>query len=114
MHPSEIGIATDSAGDYDDTTEEGRYEFAVMKATSNSNREFAVVREPSEMSRRTTTTHGCFMESMGIGTHTIMNAKTALELGAPIRGIIVFTSITINKAGRSIPTPGRGALTVTR
>src|SRR5258705_268514 len=60
-----------------------------------------------------------------------MNAKTALELGAPIRGILAFTSTSTfvfrqlqmtvgcscfisDKAGRSIPAPGRGALTVAR
>jgi fatty acid synthase subunit alpha len=61
-----------------------------------------------------------------------MNAKTALELGAPIRGILAFTSTSTSvfsthlavgmlifllisdKAGRSIPAPGRGALTVAR
>ena len=102
------------AGGFDDFSEEGSYEFANMKATSNAETEFAMGREPSEMSRPATTTRGGFMESMGIGIHVIMSARTALELGAPIRGIIVFTSITINKAGRSIPTPGRGALTVTR
>ncbi|KJA22978.1 hypothetical protein HYPSUDRAFT_201783 [Hypholoma sublateritium FD-334 SS-4] len=37
---------------------------------------------------------------------------TALELGAPIRGILAFTSTSTDKAGRSVPAPGRGALTV--
>ena len=101
-------------GGYDDTTEEGMYTFAGMKAISNSGKEFAMGGEPSEMSRPATTTSRGLVESMGIGIHTIMNAKTALELGAPIRGIIVFTSISTNKAGRSILAPGRGALTVTR
>jgi fatty acid synthase subunit beta len=60
-----------------------------------------------------------------------MSAKTALELGAPIRGILAFTStstyalvssvilpllnsIYSDKAGRSVPAPGKGALTVAR
>jgi len=60
-----------------------------------------------------------------------MSAKTALELGAPIRGILAFTSTSTfvfltsrnntpssllfsDKAGRSVPAPGRGALTVAR
>ncbi|KIJ93771.1 hypothetical protein K443DRAFT_12633 [Laccaria amethystina LaAM-08-1] len=51
-----------------------------------------------------------FMESQGTSVHIMMNAKTALELGAPIRGIVAFTST--DKAGRSVPAPGRGALTV--
>ena len=101
-------------GGYPDTTEEGIYEFAVMKATSHSGKEFAMGCEPSEMSRRATTTRSGSMEFMSIGIHVITSAKTALELGAPIRGIIVFTSISTNKSDRFIPAPGRGALTVTR
>ena len=44
------------AGGYDDLSEEGSYEFANMKATSNAATEFAMGREPTEMSRPTTTT----------------------------------------------------------
>jgi 3-oxoacyl-(acyl-carrier-protein) synthase len=32
------------------------------------------------------------MEAQGTGVHIVMTAKVALELGAPIRGIIAFTS----------------------
>jgi len=49
-------------------------------------------REPTEMSRPATTTRAGFMESQGTGVHILMSARTALELGAPIRGIIAFTS----------------------
>ena len=31
------------------------------------------------------------MEAQGTGIHVMMSAKTALELGCPIRGIIGFT-----------------------
>lgn len=44
------------AGGFDDLSEEGSYEFGQMKATSNSETEFAMGREPTEMSRPTTTT----------------------------------------------------------
>jgi 3-oxoacyl-(acyl-carrier-protein) synthase len=44
------------AGGFDDLSEEGSYEFANMKATSNAETEFAMGREPTEMSRPTTTT----------------------------------------------------------
>ena len=43
-----------------------------------------------------------------------MSAKTALEMGAAIRGIVAFTSTSTDKAGRSIPAPGRGVLTIAR
>ncbi|KAI6168120.1 hypothetical protein EDD17DRAFT_746406 [Pisolithus thermaeus] len=102
------------AGGFDDISEEGSYEFANMKATSNAETEFAMGREPTEMSRPATTTRAGFMESQGTGIHIVMSAKTALELGAPIRGILAFTSTSTDKAGRSIPAPGRGALTVAR
>jgi len=32
------------------------------------------------------------MEAQGTGVHIVMSAKTAIELGAPIRGILAFTS----------------------
>jgi acetyl-CoA acetyltransferase len=44
------------AGGFDDLTEEGSFEFANMKATSNAESEFAMGREPNEFSRPTTTT----------------------------------------------------------
>lgn len=102
------------AGGFDDISEEGSYEFANMKATSNAETEFAMGREPTEMSRPATTTRAGFMESQGTGIHIVMSAKTALELGAPIRGILAYTSTSTDKAGRSIPAPGRGALTIAR
>ncbi|KAF8843701.1 hypothetical protein BDN67DRAFT_963867 [Paxillus ammoniavirescens] len=102
------------AGGFDDISEEGSYEFANMKATSNAESEFAMGREPTEMSRPATTTRAGFMESQGTGIHIVMSAKTAIELGAPIRGILAFTSTSTDKAGRSIPAPGRGALAVAR
>ncbi|KAI9439787.1 fatty acid synthase [Lactarius indigo] len=102
------------AGGFDDLCEEGSYEFGNMKATSNSETELAMGREPTEMSRPTTTTRAGFMESQGVGVHIVMSAKTALELGCPIRGILAFTSTSTDKAGRSIPAPGRGALGVAR
>lgn len=80
------------AGGFDDISEEGSYEFANMKATTNSETEFAMGREPTEMSRPATTTRAGFMESQGTGVHILMSARTALELGAPIRGIVAFTS----------------------
>ncbi|KAL0953237.1 hypothetical protein HGRIS_004490 [Hohenbuehelia grisea] len=102
------------AGGFDDLSEEGSYEFANMKATSNAETEFAMGREPAEMSRPATTTRSGFMEAQGTGVHVVMSAKTALELGAPIRGILAFTSTSTDKAGRSVPAPGRGALTIAR
>ena len=80
------------AGGFDDLSEEGSYEFANMKATSNAETEFAMGREPTEMSRPATTTRSGFMEAQGTGVHVLMSAKTALELGAPIRGIVAYTS----------------------
>ncbi|KIJ51487.1 hypothetical protein M422DRAFT_203704 [Sphaerobolus stellatus SS14] len=102
------------AGGFDDFSEEGSYEFANMKATSDSLKEFAAGREPTEFSRPTTSTRSGFMESQGAGVQVLMNAKLALEMGAPIRGIVAFTSTSTDKAGRSIPAPGKGVLTIGR
>ncbi|KAF8753393.1 fatty acid synthase [Rhizoctonia solani] len=102
------------AGGFDDFSEEGSYEFANMKATSNTDTEFAMGREPNEFSRPTTSTRAGFMESQGAGVQVLMSAKTAIEMGCAIQGIIAFTSTSTDKAGRSIPAPGRGVLSVAR
>ncbi|KAF9062802.1 hypothetical protein BDP27DRAFT_1368514 [Rhodocollybia butyracea] len=99
------------AGGYDDISEEGSYEFANMKATSNADSEFVMGREPTEMSRPTASTRSGFMEAQGSAVHIVMSAKTALELECPIRSIILYLYIN---AGRSIPAPGHGSLTIAR
>lgn len=57
------------AGGFDDISEEGSYEFANMKATSNAETELAMGREPTEMSRPATTTRSgvsCLIHALDI------------------------------------------------
>lgn len=102
------------AGGFDDFDEEGSLEFANMQATSNTVTELASGREPNEMSRPTTSTRAGFMESQGCGVQVLMSAKTAVEMGASIYGIVAYTATATDKAGRSIPAPGRGVLSTAR
>ncbi|KAJ1342853.1 holo-[acyl-carrier-protein] synthase [Batrachochytrium salamandrivorans] len=101
-------------GGYDDFQEESSYEFANMKATSNSDEEFAMGREPREMCRPASDTRGGFMESHGAGIAVLMTASLALKMGVPIRGIIASTSTATDKNSRSVPAPGQGVLTTAR
>ncbi|KAF1974833.1 fatty acid synthase-like protein [Bimuria novae-zelandiae CBS 107.79] len=101
-------------GGFDDFQEEGSYEFANMKATSNAEDEFAHGRTPGEMSRPTTTTRNGFMESQGCGLQVIMDARLAIDMGVPIYGVIGFTATATDKIGRSVPAPGKGVLTTAR
>ncbi|KAL2165066.1 hypothetical protein VTH06DRAFT_362 [Thermothelomyces fergusii] len=101
-------------GGFDDFGEEGSYEFANMKATSNAVDEFAHGRTPQEMSRPTTTTRNGFMEAQGCGIQVIMTAKLALDMGVPIYGILALTTTASDKIGRSVPAPGQGILTTAR
>ncbi|KAK9759886.1 fatty acid synthase alpha subunit Lsd1 [Basidiobolus ranarum] len=101
-------------GGYDDFQEEGSFEFANMKATSNAIEELEQGREPQEMSRPTTSSRGGFMESMGAGHQILMSAKLALEMGVPIYGIIAHSATATDKEGRSVPAPGQGILTSAR
>ncbi|KAJ4560110.1 beta subunit of fatty acid synthetase [Exophiala dermatitidis] len=101
-------------GGFDDFQEEGSYEFANMKATSNAEDEFAHGRTPREMSRPTTTTRNGFMESQGCGMQVIMSARLALDMGTPIYGILGLTTTATDKIGRSVPAPGQGVLTTAR
>ncbi|KAK6981078.1 hypothetical protein R3P38DRAFT_2579259 [Favolaschia claudopus] len=95
--------------------EEDSYEFTNMQATSKAETEFVMGREPADMSRPATT----FMDAQGTGVHMVMSAKTALDLGCPIRGILAFTSTYLivfhsDKACPSIPAPGLGPLSIAR
>ncbi|TEA19489.1 Fatty acid synthase subunit alpha [Colletotrichum sidae] len=101
-------------GGFDDFGEEGSYEFANMKATSNAVDELAHGRTPAEMSRPTTTTRNGFMESQGCGVQLLMTAKLALDMGMPIHGILALTTTATDKIGRSVPAPGQGVLTTAR
>ncbi|CAK7199721.1 beta subunit of fatty acid synthetase [Sporothrix eucalyptigena] len=101
-------------GGFDDFGEEGSYEFANMKATSNAVDEFAHGRTPKEMSRPTTTTRNGFMESQGSGVQIIMTAQLALDMGVPIYGVLALTTTASDKIGRSVPAPGMGVLTTAR
>ncbi|KIH88861.1 fatty acid synthase subunit alpha, fungi type [Sporothrix brasiliensis 5110] len=101
-------------GGFDDFGEEGSYEFANMKATSNAVDEFAHGRTPKEMSRPTTTTRNGFMESQGSGVQVIMTAQLALDMGVPIYGVLAMTTTASDKIGRSVPAPGMGVLTSAR
>lgn len=101
-------------GGFDDFGEEGSYEFANMKATSNAVDEFAHGRTPKEMSRPTTTTRNGFMESQGSGIQIIMTAQLALDMGVPIYGVLALTTTASDKIGRSVPAPGMGVLTTAR
>ncbi|ORX46933.1 hypothetical protein BCR36DRAFT_99854 [Piromyces finnis] len=101
-------------GGYDDFQEEGSYEFAQMKATSNSREEMAKGREPDEMSRPTASSRGGFMEAQGVGTQVLMPASLALKMGVPIYGIIAHSATATDKEGRSVPAPGQGILTTAR
>ncbi|OJI84572.1 hypothetical protein ASPTUDRAFT_76110 [Aspergillus tubingensis CBS 134.48] len=98
-------------GGCDDFTTETSQEFANMKATSNAEEELAKGRAPHEMSRPTTSTRSGFVESQGSGLQVLTTAALAVKMGLPIRGIIAFTSTSSDKAGRSVPAPGKGVLT---
>ncbi|KAJ2505642.1 fatty acid synthase alpha subunit Lsd1, partial [Coemansia sp. RSA 2052] len=102
------------AGSVDDFFQESTVEFANMGATSNSVKEFARGRTPSEMSRPCTSTRNGFMEGQGAGIVTLMSASAAIEFGAPIYGIIAMSGTATDKQGQSVPAPGKGVLTSAR
>ncbi|KAG0288584.1 3-oxoacyl-[acyl-carrier-protein] synthase, partial [Dissophora globulifera] len=118
----EIGVDTIQSGKakivvvggFDDFQEESAYEFANMKATSNTEDEIAHGRTPKEMSRPATSTRSGFMESHGAGMAILMNADLAVKMGVPIYGVVALTNTATDKEGRSVPAPGQGVLTTAR
>ncbi|PYI00540.1 putative 3-oxoacyl-synthase [Aspergillus sclerotiicarbonarius CBS 121057] len=101
-------------GGTDDFQEEMSYEFANMKATSNTIDELSKGRLPHEMSRPSTTSRAGFMESAGCGIQIITTASTALKMGLPVYAIVAYTQMAGDRVGRSVPAPGQGVLTAAR
>ena len=73
-------------GGFDGLCEEGSYEFGNIKATSNSETELAMGREPTKMSRPTTTTRA--------GVRPLMSPA---EL--PALNLIIFSSWSLKASG---------------
>ena len=99
-------------GGYDYLAKDVSYEFANMKATNNAENDMACGRGPREMSRPATSTRNGFVESEGAGIQVLTTASLALEMGLPIHGVVALTRTASDKAGRSLPAPGRGILTI--
>ncbi|PWY99602.1 hypothetical protein BCV70DRAFT_109981 [Testicularia cyperi] len=98
------------AGGFDDLSEEGSFEFANMKATSNGKEELAAGREPSEHSRPFSTSRSGFMESQGCGVQVLTTAANAIKLGMPIQAVVAYSNTHTDGAGRSLPAPGHGVI----
>ncbi|KAG3145555.1 hypothetical protein PI126_g13684 [Phytophthora idaei] len=101
-------------GGYDDFGEESAFEFAQMKATSDSVKETSMGREPKEMCRPCSSTLDGFMESHGAGIQLLMDGQLALDMALPIYGIMALANTATDKNGRSVPAPGQGILTTAR
>ncbi|VTT58067.1 unnamed protein product [Fusarium fujikuroi] len=101
-------------GGFEDFVEDLSYEFGCMKATCDTDAEYAAGRVPKEMSRPTASSRSGFVESQGCGVQVLTSAELALEMGLPIFGIVAYTSMAADKAGRSVPAPGKGVLTNAR
>ncbi|EXJ85584.1 fatty acid synthase subunit alpha, fungi type [Capronia coronata CBS 617.96] len=97
-------------GGFDDMLKEISEEFANLKATINADEDALRGREPKEMSRPATSSRKGFVESEGAGIQLVTSASLALEMGLPIYGVVALTNTAMDKAGRSLPAPGRGIL----
>lgn len=88
------------------------HEFANMKATINATDDAAAGRAPKEASRPATTSRGGFVEGQGCGVQLLTTARLALDMGLPIRGVVALTHMASDGIGRSVPSPGKGMLTI--
>ena len=101
-------------GGFDDISEEGSYEFANMKATSNfAETEFAMGREPTEMSQPATTTRaGVSFEFHLVTIHDTKTVSSSWKLKA-LRAHYVFSTYLIGKlcflSPRNVYMSGSGA-----
>ncbi|KAL7620269.1 hypothetical protein AAE478_009262 [Parahypoxylon ruwenzoriense] len=97
-------------GGFDDMTQDISAEFANMKATNNSMADLDRGRAPHETSRPCASSRKGFVESEGCGMQLLTNAKTALDLGLPIRAIVAHVQTASDGVGRSVPAPGKGIM----
>ncbi|KAI2628008.1 putative 3-oxoacyl-synthase [Hypomontagnella submonticulosa] len=97
-------------GGFDDMTQDTSAEFANMKATNNSMADIERGRAPHETSRPTASSRKGFVEAEGCGMQLLTSAKTALELGLPIRSIVAHVQTASDGVGRSVPAPGKGIM----
>ncbi|ORX72734.1 hypothetical protein DL89DRAFT_264942 [Linderina pennispora] len=101
-------------GASDSFAEDSAYEFGQLGATASAESDARCGREPTEMSRPCTATRGGFIEGYGSGIAVLMSASVALEMGAPVYGILALSSMATDKAGRNLTAPGQGLMTVAR
>ncbi|KAJ6443218.1 fatty acid synthase subunit alpha reductase [Purpureocillium lavendulum] len=97
-------------GGVEDFTEDLSYEFGRMNATCDTDAEYAAGRSPREMSRPTASSRRGFVEAQGCGVQVVTTADLALKMGLPIFGIVAHTSMSADKAGRSVPAAGKGVI----
>jgi len=102
-------------GGFDDMTQDTSAEFANMQATNNSAVDMKDHgRAPHETCRPCTSSRAGFVESEGCGMQVLTSAKTALEIGLPIRAVVAHVSTSSDGIGRSVPAPGQGIMTQVR
>lgn len=98
------------AGGWDDLALEGVLGFADMSATAATDEMLALGLEPRQFSRANDRRRAGFVEAQGGGTLLLARASTALELGLPVRGVVVAAQSFADGVHTSIPAPGMGAL----
>jgi fatty acid synthase subunit alpha len=99
-------------GGTDSLEREIAQEFANMGATIDAGKNAAAGRTPKEASRPATTTRGGFVEAEGCGVQLLTTARLAIDMGLPIRGVVALTHMASDGIGRSVPSPGKGILTI--
>ncbi|KAL1836123.1 hypothetical protein VTJ49DRAFT_5548 [Mycothermus thermophilus] len=99
-------------GGTDSLEREIAQEFANMGATIDATKDAAAGRTPKEASRPATSTRAGFVESEGCGVQLLTTARLALDMGLPIRGVVALTHMASDGVGRSVPSPGKGILTI--
>ena len=100
------------AGAFDDIGPEGMRGFADMGATMPDAELEARGLEPDQASRPCDARRGGFVEAQGGGSLLLCRADRALELGLPIYGLLAGAWTRGDGLQASIPSPGRGLLSL--
>ncbi|KMP06839.1 fatty acid synthase subunit alpha reductase [Coccidioides immitis RMSCC 2394] len=94
--------------------EDEAHAFTMMKATVDTEDQFAQGRTPAEMSRPTAESRGGFVEALGGGVQILCTAELAISMGLPIYAVVSGSAMAADKISRSVPAPGQGVLTFAR
>ncbi|ORX69116.1 thiolase-like protein [Linderina pennispora] len=81
-----------------------------QETSYDASRETEYGRFPGEICRPCTATRAGFTEGYGAGIAVLMSASAAIEMGAPVYGVVALSTTATDKSTTNLTAPGQGML----